>query len=412
MSPTSILPSSTTDSDSSPSTRKRCRSDDSISNSSSKRISPKTNNSNSSSTTTKKSNKAARGLRHFSMKVCQKVKEKGHTTYNEVAEELIDEFVMERAAEEEAEAANDGRNPPSPIQSGKIEGVESESESPLSKKKKIVASAYDQKNIRRRVYDALNVLMAVGIISKDKKEIIWRGLPDNSTHDLNKLESEKEFRMKEVERKNHFLREIVEQQVCIHNLHAKNRQRDMTGRGPMQNPKSYVPLPFVTVSTSDRAQVGMKGNQDWSSVMFDFSSPFEIFDDHEVLKLIGYGRTSYQELCQILPQELLTYCFQNNLLHNLLDIDVGRPNPNTPADDHIEPHMARNSFNDHPYHPPSQYCDSYPPPPPHHHNNRQQQQSSQQHIPQIPPMPSNYYHHHHHDHNQHNNYGYNYAAHE
>lgn len=42
------------------------------------------------------------------------------------------------------------------------------------------SSNYDQKNIRRRVYDALNVLMAMNIISKDKKEIRWIGLPTNS----------------------------------------------------------------------------------------------------------------------------------------------------------------------------------------------------------------------------------------
>lgn len=42
------------------------------------------------------------------------------------------------------------------------------------------SSNYDQKNIRRRVYDALNVLMAMNIISKDKKEIRWIGLPNNS----------------------------------------------------------------------------------------------------------------------------------------------------------------------------------------------------------------------------------------
>ena len=36
---------------------------------------------------------------------------------------------------------------------------------------------YDEKNIRRRVYDALNVLMALEIISKDKKSISWRGFP-------------------------------------------------------------------------------------------------------------------------------------------------------------------------------------------------------------------------------------------
>jgi transcription factor Dp-1/transcription factor Dp-2 len=41
----------------------------------------------------------------------------------------------------------------------------------------------DQKNIRRRVYDALNVLMALGIIQKDKKDIKWLGYPGSKTCD-------------------------------------------------------------------------------------------------------------------------------------------------------------------------------------------------------------------------------------
>lgn len=48
--------------------------------------------------------------------------------------------------------------------------------------------AYDQKNIRRRVYDALNVLMAMNIISKEKKEIKWLGLPTNSAQEYHNLE--------------------------------------------------------------------------------------------------------------------------------------------------------------------------------------------------------------------------------
>jgi len=47
---------------------------------------------------------------------------------------------------------------------------------------------YDQKNIRRRVYDALNVLMAMNIISKEKKEIKWIGLPTNSAQECHNLE--------------------------------------------------------------------------------------------------------------------------------------------------------------------------------------------------------------------------------
>ena len=84
-------------------------------------------------------------MRYFSMKVCEKVKEKGTTTYNEVADELVNE--------EDKNNTNSKSN-----------------DSPNC----------DQKNIRRRVYDALNVLMAMEIISKDKKDIRWMGLPSDS----------------------------------------------------------------------------------------------------------------------------------------------------------------------------------------------------------------------------------------
>ena len=35
---------------------------------------------------------------------------------------------------------------------------------------------FDEKNIRRRVYDAFNVLKALGAIKLDKKDITWKGL--------------------------------------------------------------------------------------------------------------------------------------------------------------------------------------------------------------------------------------------
>ena len=44
----------------------------------------------------------------------------------------------------------------------------------------ILFQAYEQKNIRRRVYDAINVLLAMNIIVKDKKDIRWVGFPVNA----------------------------------------------------------------------------------------------------------------------------------------------------------------------------------------------------------------------------------------
>ena len=40
-----------------------------------------------------------KGLRHFSMKVCEKVKQKGVTSYNEVADELVQEFLSMRCTD-------------------------------------------------------------------------------------------------------------------------------------------------------------------------------------------------------------------------------------------------------------------------------------------------------------------------
>eukprot|EP00966_Prymnesium_polylepis_P304609 7037712-Prymnesium_polylepis.1 len=52
-----------------------------------------------------------------------------------------------------------------------------------------VDQAYDEKNIRRRVYDALNVLMAMDIITKEKKNIMWRGLPTNTEQEGARLQA-------------------------------------------------------------------------------------------------------------------------------------------------------------------------------------------------------------------------------
>ena len=46
----------------------------------------------SSDSKRRKTEKGGKGLRHFSMKVCEKVQAKGSTSYNEVADELVNEL--------------------------------------------------------------------------------------------------------------------------------------------------------------------------------------------------------------------------------------------------------------------------------------------------------------------------------
>ncbi|XP_045823993.1 transcription factor-like protein DPB [Trifolium pratense] len=212
--------------------------------------------------------KNGRGLRQFSMKVCEKVESKGRTTYNEVADELVAEF---------SDPSNGGVMSPDQQQ-------------------------YDEKNIRRRVYDALNVLMAMDIISKDKKEIQWRGLPRTSQNDIEELKKERLGLRNRIERKAAYLQELEEQFVGLQNLIQRNEQLYCSGNPP----SGGVSLPFILVQTRPHATVEVEISEDMQLVHFDFnSSPFELHDDNYVLKAMNFGESER-------PQS-------DNVTHNIAD---------------------------------------------------------------------------------------------
>ncbi|KAK9158578.1 hypothetical protein Scep_005152 [Stephania cephalantha] len=191
----------------------------------------------------------SRGLRQFSMKVCEKVESKGRTTYNEVADELVAEFT------------DSSNNPSSPDQ-----------------------QQYDEKNIRRRVYDALNVLMAMDIISKDKKEIQWKGLPRTSINDVEELKAERLGLRSRIEKKAAYLQELEEQYIGLQNLIQRNERLYGSGNAPAGG----VALPFILVQTRPHATVEVEISEDMQLVHFDFNStPFELHDDNYVIKAMG-----------------------------------------------------------------------------------------------------------------------------
>ncbi|XP_046365316.1 transcription factor Dp-1-like [Haliotis rufescens] len=232
----------------------------------------------------KKGEKGGKGLRHFSMKVCEKVQKKGVTSYNEVADELVAEFT-------------DPRNmslPPSDQ-----------------------VNAYDQKNIRRRVYDALNVLMAMNIISKEKKEIRWIGLPTNSAQECQNLEMEKQRRLERIKHKTQQLQELILQQIAFKNLVQRNRELEKTQGPPGSN--SAIQLPFIIVNTSKKTVIDCSISNDKYEYLFKFDNTFEIHDDIEVLKRMGMafnlekGQCTSQDIvkaARMVPKALEPYVIE------------------------------------------------------------------------------------------------------
>lgn len=147
------------------------------------------------------------------MKVCEKVKAKGTTTYNEVADELVNEYC------------------------DRVSGIEQIND----------YWSYDQKNVRRRVYDALNVLMAMNIISKEKKEIKWIGLPCNKKQELKELENEKIKRLENIKNKSEQLKDLLLEQIATKNLINRNKSHSIES--------NTIDLPFVLVNTDKKTVI-------------------------------------------------------------------------------------------------------------------------------------------------------------
>ncbi|KAK4519706.1 uncharacterized protein ATC70_009946 [Mucor velutinosus] len=169
------------------------------------------------------STRATKGLRHFSKQVCDKVAKKGVTTYNEVADELAFDIQQQNAL---------------------VDGQPKQT--------------YDQKNIRRRVYDALNVLMAMNIITKDKKVIKWLGIPEcykqptekdgqDNADLLSQIKAE-ELRQHQLLESLQVLRGTInsklEKHVHIRNLVSRNQSQ------PPSTTSQKIELPFFMICSS------------------------------------------------------------------------------------------------------------------------------------------------------------------
>ena len=189
---------------------------------------------------------AGKGLRHFSLKVCEKVESKGRTTYNEVADELVAEYSASQYTGEQQ---------------------------------------FDEKNIRRRVYDALNVLMAMNIISKEKKDITWRGLPQGPDASTQALQADKTRIRLRVDKKNAHLAELVQQHAALEALLARNAQARREHSDP--SPAQRISLPFILVQTQAGKPVEVSHSEDLQHVHMDFNdSQFSIHDDAYVLNAL------------------------------------------------------------------------------------------------------------------------------
>lgn len=198
------------------------------------------------------------GLKHFTLRMCELIERKQHCTYNVLSDALIEDLKQD-------------------------------------------AVAVEEKNVRRRVYDALNVLDAIGVVKKESsKEIRWVGWPlelqkGGSTNSrVRKLYAKREKLLRQVKEglaQNH---ESSVKLFCLSNLILRNKDAPLPlllvaqERG-IQAPNPFT-VPFMMIVAPEGAKTDVNISDDGRHAELDFNdSPYQIFDDMGVMRMMGLG---------------------------------------------------------------------------------------------------------------------------
>jgi hypothetical protein len=180
----------------------------------------------------------SKGLKHFSLKVAEKVEELGCTNYNRVADDLVTEMAAD-------------------AQAGLLEG------------------AFDEKNVRRRVYDALNVLEALGMLEKGKKDVRWRGWPNAlGQSPADRLKAEVAKLAARVYHKKEAVTATASKALCLANLALRNREAPLPVLLAAQEQGLSAPnplsLPFMLVHAPADAEIDVTISPDQRVAELDF----------------------------------------------------------------------------------------------------------------------------------------------
>lgn len=152
----------------------------------------------------------------------------------------------------------------------------------------------DDKNIRRRIYDALNVMCAVGLVRKKKKTIYL-----NSTRELcgckagqreglaciradggserSSMEAIQKLRSRIAEKK-HTLEETSQRKELLMKLIERNRK---SAAGSEDKEKLH--FPFLIISTGKKSKIDCETNEKRSYFKFRFKEEYKIYEDVHIL---------------------------------------------------------------------------------------------------------------------------------
>jgi hypothetical protein len=189
--------------------------------------------------------RAGKGLRRFAQAVCDVVQRQAVTTYSKVADELVEELLegggggtAEYYAAQQPAAPSAISSATTTIPGSGGSGSSSRWRSAEEDSRGVVSAPgsgaslhphsergpSEERNIRRRVYDALNVLEAVQVISRQQKVLRWIGLPEHLRAATVQARTEAHATLHRIEEKRQQLTDMLVEQVCLKNLIEHNKR--------------------------------------------------------------------------------------------------------------------------------------------------------------------------------------------
>ena len=154
------------------------------------------------------------GLKNSSARVRDKVRQKKITSYKEVAEELVEEIGLANMRDKR--------------------------------------SALEAENLKRRVYDVLNVFEAVGLIVKDQKNVYWRGSTAPREKETQTLEQKASRLEQTLESRQHYFEQIRESYDTLAALSERNKKQSGEAE------EETLPLPFLLLHAPETVSVDVK----------------------------------------------------------------------------------------------------------------------------------------------------------
>ena len=244
------------------------------------------------------------GLRSLSVQVLRYFQGKHQSTYREASTEII-------------------RNSSTKIDWQQQQELGESSKSP----------SINQHHVKRRIYDIINVLVAMGVLEKERKILRWLGSPETKKVDSSpsssshaggvssgeprilpsSFDEELENIVSKVNAKRTLLSNLLMQQILLNELVKRNSKNPQANEKNDDEQQKIVNLPFIVVSTPPETKCDLAFSDDKRTLTATFNSPFEIHDDVEILlRLNLLDNVTEESIRSLVPKQLL-YLLPENL---------------------------------------------------------------------------------------------------